>query len=140
MTTKTMTQESTTAQDVKKIKQLIEEIYPANVRTGDPVKYASIFSEEALWMPPGAPDRQGQKGVSEGISVNFQQVEVDPNLITDEIEIVGSDMAYALGKVTAELRPKDGLDPMTVKMRAMWLLRREDSEWKIFRQIWNNKP
>lgn len=140
MTTNTTNQESSTAQDTQQIRQLLEETYPASVRSGDSAKYAGLYTEDALWMPPGAPDRQGRKGVVEGSTENFQKFDMDPTLKTDEIALVNSDMAYVLGKVEATISPKDGSDPMTVKMRVMWLLRREAGEWKIFRQLWNNKP
>ena len=140
MTTKTIKQEPSTAQTTQQIRQLLEETYPAHVRSGDAAKYASMYSEEALWMPPGVTDRQGAEGVREGTADNFQKFDMDPILKIDEIEVVNSDVAYALGKVEATISPKDGSDPMTVNMRVMWLLRREAGEWKIFRQIWNNKP
>lgn len=140
MKTNTINHQAETTQDTQQIRQLLEETYPANVRSGDAAKYASMYSEEALWIPPGAPDQKGPKGVTEGVSGNFQKVEMDPTLKIDEIEVINSDTAYALGKVEATISPKDGSDPMNVNMRAMWLLRREAGEWKIFRQIWNNKP
>lgn len=40
-------------QDLDEIRRLFEEIYPSNIRNRDVQGYADMYTENAVWIPPG---------------------------------------------------------------------------------------
>lgn len=125
--------------DKDKIREVFEEVYAANVRSGDLQGYASMYTEDALWMPPNVPDQRGITEIVEGFADQIAKQDIDPIFTTEEIEVMG-DFGYVVGMSQATIRPKDGSASKEVKFRAVWLMRKEQGIWKIARQIWNSKP
>jgi len=124
---------------VATIKQLLSEGYGGLVMAHDAAGYAAQYAEDVLWAPPNAPDQTSVAGIESAIQGLFDKFsfQVDPQ--PEEIEVMG-DFAYAIGSVDGVLTPRAGGDPVLVKFRVFWLVRREAGAWKIHRQIWNNKP
>jgi len=127
-------------QNQQSIKELIEETYPGNVKANDGAGYASMYIQDALWMPPDAPDFRGPRDIEGEISNRLQQFSITPTITAEEIEIVTPDFAYVVGLAKVVLEPRDGSESMSLTFRPLWLLRKEDGTWKIARQIWNVKP
>lgn len=127
-------------QEQQSIKKLIEETYPGNVKANDGAGYASMYMQDALWMPPDAPDFRGTQEIEEEITNRLQQFSITPTITAEEIEIVTPDFAYAIGLAKAMLEPRNGSESMSLTFRPVWLLRKQDGAWKIARQIWNMKP
>jgi len=66
--------------DKEKIREVFEEVYAANVRSGDLQGYASMYSEDALWMPPDAPDRRGVEDILEAFEMQVaKDVPIQPS-------------------------------------------------------------
>ena len=130
---------SDSGNDVASIRQLLSQGYGGLVMAHDAAGYSELYSTDVLWAPPNAPDQTSKEGIKNGIQGLFAKFsfKVDPQ--PEEIEVMG-DFAYAIGPVDGVLTPRAGGDPMPIKFRVFWLLRREAGEWKISRQIWNNKP
>lgn len=125
--------------DQDQIRSVFEEVYPANVRTGDLSAYASMYTEDALWMAPNVPDRCGIPDIVEGFAASIANQDIDPTFTAEEIEVMG-DFGYVVGISVATVTPHDGSPSKQVKFRALWLMKKEQEIWKIDRQIWNNKP
>jgi uncharacterized protein (TIGR02246 family) len=125
--------------DSATIGRLLSKTYGDLVMAHDATGYADLYSDNVLWSPPNAPNQTGKEGIRNGIQGLFDKFsfKVDPQ--PNEIEVEG-DFAYAIGTVDGVLTPRTGGDPVTIKFSIFWLLRREAGEWKISRQIWNNKP
>lgn len=126
-------------EDCESIRNLFEEVYPNNVRTKNFDDYGKMYSQDALWMPPNAADRRGIPDILEGFAATVANQDIDPKFTAEEIEVIG-DFGYVVGISIATILPHDGSPSREVKYRALWLMKREDGEWKIDRQIWNNKP
>jgi len=128
-----------TVDHVTTIKVLLSKTYGGLVMAHDAAGYAELYAEDVLWAPPNAPDRTSQEGIRNGIQGLFDKFsfQVDPQ--PEEVEVLG-DFAYAIGSVDGALTPRAGGDPVPIKFRVFWLLRQEGGDWKICRQIWNNKP
>jgi uncharacterized protein (TIGR02246 family) len=124
---------------VATIKRLLSETYGSLVMAHDAASYAGLYAKDVLWAPPNGPDRMSAEGIQNGIQGLFDKFsfQVDPR--PEEIEVLG-DFAYAIGSVDGVLTPRAGGDVVPIKFRVFWLLRNEAGEWKICRQIWNNKP
>ncbi len=125
--------------DKEEIRKLFEEVYPSNVRSGDLCAYASVYTEDALWSPPGVPDRCGLTDIAEGFAAQIADQNIDPTFTAEEVEVIG-DFGYVVGMSHAKVRPKDGSESKEVNFRAVWLMRKQQGTWRIARQIWNSKP
>ncbi len=102
------------------------------------MSYSQMYTEDAQWMPPDAPERRGIHDIVEGFAEQCAHQSTDPTLIAEEIEVMG-DFSYVIGTSEATIHPKDGSPAHVVKYRALWLMRKERNSWKISRQIWNKK-
>ncbi|WP_055077782.1 nuclear transport factor 2 family protein [Pseudanabaena sp. 'Roaring Creek'] len=125
--------------DQEKIRAVFEEIYPINVRSRDLESYGEMYTDDALWIPPNAPDRCGKGDIIEGFANTIANQDIDPIFTAEEIEVIG-DFGYVLGTSIATIYPHDGSPNKVVRYRALWLMAKEGDEWKINRQIWNVKP
>ena len=121
------------------ITAVVVDTYGENVNNHDAASYATMFTEDVLWSPPNGPDQTDAEGIQAAVQGLFDRFEFDVQPQADEVEVLG-DMAYVVGAVNGVLTPRSGEDPVTIHFRVLWLLRNEDGEWKIARQIWNNKP
>lgn len=125
--------------DVIAIQQLVATTYRTLVMAHDASGYANLYSDDVLWSPPNGPDQTSRQGIESGMQQMFDKFAFDVNLQAEEVEVHG-ESAYALGIVDGVLTPRNGEAPLRIRFRAFWLLRKEAGEWKIRRQIWNNKP
>lgn len=125
--------------DYEKIKAVFEEVYPKNVREKDLESYGEMYTEDALWMPPNAPNRKGKTAIIEGFAATVANQDIDPTFTAEEIQVMG-DFGYVIGTSVATVFPHDNQPKKTVTFGALWLMEKQKDEWKISRQIWNNKP
>jgi uncharacterized protein (TIGR02246 family) len=130
---------NSSSEDTATIKKLLSETYGDLVMAHNAAGYANLYSDDVLWSPPNGPDQTSKEGIKNGIQGLFDKFmfKVDPR--PEEVQ-VQDDFAYAIGTVDGVLTPRDGGAPNAIKFRIVWLLRKEATGWKIFRQIWNNKP
>ncbi len=127
------------SKDRDEIRKVFEEVYAENVRTKNLQGYGEMYTENALWMAPNVADRCGREDIIEGFAATIANQDIDPIFTADEIEVMG-DFGYVIGISVATIYPNDGSPPKQVKFRALWLMKKEFGNWKIHRQIWNNKP
>jgi uncharacterized protein (TIGR02246 family) len=125
--------------DKDQIRQVFEEAYPQYMRTKDMAGYVSMYTEDAVWMPPNSPDRYGIPEIMEGFANTIKDKDIDPVFSAEEIEVMG-DFGYIMGYSLATIQTKDSSTSNAVKYRALWLMKKEHGSWKVYRQIWNTKP
>ncbi len=125
--------------DRDEIRAVFEEIYPQNIKSKNRQGYGEMYTESALWMPPGQPDRLGIDDILEGFTLLVSQADIDPIFTADEIEVMG-DFGYIIGIALATIHPKDGSPSYQIKYRALWLMKKDEGCWKIDRQIWKVSP
>ncbi|MCB8762121.1 nuclear transport factor 2 family protein [Planktothrix agardhii] len=125
--------------DKEKIREVFEEVYPSNIRSCDLQGYADMYTEDALWMMPNVPDRHGVPEIVEGFAESVAKQDIDSNLTAEEIEVIG-DFGYVLGISLSTIYPQDGSPSKQLKCREVWLMKKEQEEWKISRQIQTLKP
>ncbi len=118
-------------------RSLIEATYPRVANSGDADAYAALYTQDAIWSPPDAPDRHGQSEIRFGYIA--KNADINAMMHVDDVRIA-STLAYvsALARVQVKHRAKGGNS--TYFYRGLWLLRKEHGQWKIQRQIWTNKP
>jgi ketosteroid isomerase-like protein len=98
-----------------------------------------MYTEDALWMPPNESDRCGQEDIIQGFANQVANQDIEPVFIADEIVVTG-DYGHVIGFSNATIYPNNGSTPKKAKFRALWLMKKVQGNWKIHRQIWNNKP
>lgn len=134
-----LAQGQTATRDKAQIRRLFEQVYADKVRAGDKDSYATMFTQDALWMPPGHADQRGKNAIAAAFGEQANAISIEPNLKAEEIEVMGN-FAYVVGTSVAGITPKDGSQPSQVKLRIVWLLQKDRGTWKIAREIWNAKP
>lgn len=125
--------------DRDEIRRVFEEVYADNVRAKNLIGYGEMYTEDALWMAPNVPDRCGREDIIAGFAESVANQDIDPIFTADEIEVMG-DSGYVIGISLATIYPNDGSPSKQAKFRALWLMKKVYGDWKIHRQIWNNKP
>lgn len=128
-----------TAEDAAAITAIVTERYPEYANSHDAAGYASMYSEDVLWIPPSAPERIGREDIQAAMEAQFDKFEFDVQPFADEVEVMG-DFAYIVGGAEGVMTPRDGSDPVPVHFRVFWLFQRGDNGWEITRQIWNKAP
>jgi uncharacterized protein (TIGR02246 family) len=125
--------------DEDRLRTIFEEEMPACVRANDIPGYVSHFADEAVWCPSNAVDRYGPIQIAEGLTAALANLTIDPLFTADEVTVMG-DFGYVFGRSKETLHPKDGSPTSVVDSRELWLFRKRDGAWKIYRMIWNFKP
>ncbi len=121
------------------IKTVFEIKYSEAVRNRDKCAYLELYTDDAIWIPPNDIDRVGKDQIAIGFANMILTKNIDATFVSQEIE--GTDvLAYVLGTSDAVITPLDQSPATKSKFRALWIMKKEQDNWKIYRQIWNNKP
>jgi uncharacterized protein (TIGR02246 family) len=114
--------------------------YEAAVRGGDIDAYAALFSDDAIQMPPAAPDRFGPAEIHFGMKPALSQNKMDVTLVPHETFLLGERDASVRVVITGTRTPLDGGNPAPINFTCLFLLREHaDRVWKIQQQIWTVK-
>ena len=127
------------AEDVAAITAIITEQYPEYANSHDAAGYASMYSEDARWIPPSGPERVGRDGIEAAMQASFDKFEFDVHPFAEEVAVMG-DFAYIIGGAEGVMTPRDGSAVVPVNFRVFWLFQNGDNGWEIIRQIWNKAP
>ncbi len=124
------------ADDETAIRALIQKTQDAN-NAGDVEAWVSLFAEDAVYMPPGAPAVTTRKGLVEIAKAGFRNrasITIEPL----EIRVFG-DWAFARSRVTGSVRlhDRDEVVPVDVKQLVIYS-RGADGAWRIARLINNS--
>lgn len=108
------------------------------VETGDLDRLASLYAEDAVLMPPGAPAVHGRQAIREFLAT-FPAVE-SATLTQEDVEGRG-DLAYVVGsyELTMLAVPGDTASRVTDRGKFVEIReRREDGSWPMVVDIWNS--
>jgi uncharacterized protein (TIGR02246 family) len=102
-------------------------------RKGDLERLASLYTPDAIALPPDGPFVRGRDDIKKMWSALAQQLALkDVRLETLELDVAG-DTAYEVGEATLTL----GTGSATVKFVVVW--KKVDGAWRLHRDIWNSK-
>jgi uncharacterized protein (TIGR02246 family) len=125
---------SADAEAIRRINQQYIELHPE----GEVDRLMTLYTDDALLMPPGSPPLEGLEEIRAHWSDFFDDWEVlEATSIIDEV-ILSEDWAYARGHYSETLRAKDS-DARVVdsgSFSGIWR-RQRDGSWKIARDMWN---
>jgi uncharacterized protein (TIGR02246 family) len=123
------------AEDVAAIRELIDATRNAN-NAGDVDAWVSLFAEDAVYMPPGAPATTTRAALVEVARAGFVHaaaIELRPA----EIRVRG-DWAFARNHVVGQVTLDGSGEVITIDVKQIVIYRREHGEWRIARMIGNS--
>ena len=117
--------------DVALVYELWNE-YAAAANTGDMKRWISLWIDDAVQMPPGAPRRVGKEQIRRGMQPLFDHFDTSRMSIhTEEVRILGN-QAYSHGTYTFEITPKEGGETKSYSGKFLDILvKQADGTWKI---------
>jgi uncharacterized protein (TIGR02246 family) len=106
------------------------------VRKGDADRLASLYTPDAIALPPGAPMAKGRDAIKALWSGAIRDMALrDVQLQTLDLE-VGGDAACEVGEAILTLEPpSSGPTRVTVKYVVAW--KKAAGRWLLHRDVWN---
>jgi uncharacterized protein (TIGR02246 family) len=106
-------------------------------RKGDLDGMASLYTPDAIAIPPDAPMSKGRENIRKLLGSVISEMGLKSlKLETLELEVSG-DMAFEVGEATLGLEPKGGkAATAVVKYVVVW--KKVGGEWRLHRDIWNS--
>lgn len=102
-------------------------------RKGDLDRLASLYTADAVALPPDGPVVKGRDGIKQMWGSIAQQIGLkDVRLTTLDFEQAG-DTGYEVGEATLTVSSGTAV----VKFVVVW--KRVDGQWRLHRDIWNTK-
>ena len=127
-----------TEADIEAVKNLTEE-YDAAINSGDLDSWVSLYTDDAVRMPPNSPALVGKDAIRSVMQSSFEKFTFDIKETAEEV-IVAGDWAFARGTYTYTITPKAGSEPIGDDS-GKWMAFHKcqpDGSWKIYRNIWNS--
>ncbi|MHC4117074.1 MAG: SgcJ/EcaC family oxidoreductase [Planctomycetota bacterium] len=126
--------------DIAAIKELYNQATLA-CSTGDAELYVSMFTEDAVVMPPGYPATMGKEELRPMIEGLFGLFDLELPYTVEEVEVIGN-RAFVRSSWQYSMTPKEGGDTTTSPGKQLDNLKRQsDGSWKIYIQCYNyNEP
>lgn len=123
--------------DEAAIRELIRQTAATN-NAADTLGWVELFEDTAVYMAPGMPEVTGRDGLVDIAAAGFGQYAAAVEIAPVEIEILG-DWAFARSRVSGNVTPRAGGDPIDVDVKQLVLYHRQpDGTWRIARLIINS--
>jgi len=102
---------------------------------------ASLFTNDAVLMPPNQAAVTGNQAIESWFQTTFDQFTTEFTVASEELEVVG-DWAFDWGAYMTALTPKAGGEATEDRGKYIVILRKQvDGSWRIVKNIWNsNNP
>ena len=108
--------------------------FEAAARNGDLARLASLYTVDAIALPPDGRDVRGRDNIRQMWGTIAQQIGLkDVKLNTLDLEVAG-DTAYEVGEGVLTLA---GGGSAVVNFVVVW--KKVDGTWRLHRDIWNPK-
>lgn len=123
--------------DIDAIKRLEAQVYAA-WEAGDESDFLEFFTDDVVWLPPGAPDIVGKEACREMVQGLLSDTTFDQITSTNEKIMVAGEWAFHQYHASMIATSKADGAASQMRLRAFRLFRKqEDGSWKIMRYIWN---
>jgi ketosteroid isomerase-like protein len=115
----------------------VRDAWTAAVKAKDVERLMSLLTYDIVMMHPNRPAVTGLAANRAELLAAFEKFHVDQTVVSDEIVVVG-EWAFDRSRATTTLTPIAGGTAVTVRSKAITILRRQpDGSWKIARVIGN---
>lgn len=129
------TQEKMESKEKNEIKKLLF-TYRDALNASDVNKVLPLYTEDGIFMPSGAPTSVGTEQVRGAYEFVFSNIELSIEFYIDEISINGD---YAFARTTSKGSTLIHATGATVpeENRELFVLQKEEGQWKIDRYMFN---
>ena len=113
------------------------------LESGDVEAYLSVYTEDAVWMPPAsAMEIVGKEAARQRIKQSFDAATLEPVIQSREQTVMSPDWIADRGQYSILVTPKGGGDSRQEVGSFLTIWRRDAAgKWKIYFDIWNtNSP
>ncbi len=100
---------------------------------GDAAALATLYTDDAWLLPPGADMLRGRAAIQEFWNSRFQRIAA-VQLTTTDLSAIGEDGAREIGAALITLKGQE--QPLTGKYIVVWKL--TGGEWKLEADMWNS--
>lgn len=119
--------------DITAINEVFNQ-YVVAVNTGDFDLWISLWTDDAVQMPPDTPARVGKEQIREAMKPGFDQMNLDMTINSiDDVKVYG-DLGIVRCTYTLKMTPKAGGETINAvpdaKDLSLWE-RRSDGSWKL---------
>jgi uncharacterized protein (TIGR02246 family) len=115
--------------DIGSINKVIEELRAA-YNAKDPAKAATLFTGDAVVMPPNAPTMRGNESVRQYYVNRFASGATDLELTPQDVSGAGM-IAYASGEYRLRIVPPGGDPERPDRGKFLWIFRNLGGRWLI---------
>ena len=124
--------------DITAIKEVLNQ-YAVAVNTGDFDLWISLWADDGVQMPPGAPAKIGKEQIGKAAKPAFDKMNRDITIHIKEAKVYG-DLGLTRCTYTLKMTPKAGGETITLpEGKALTLYERQsDGSWKIKYDIFNS--
>ena len=101
-------------------------------------KLLSLYTEDAVRMPPNEAADVGKEAISAYVQRSFGEFTSQGGSVVDDVRVSG-DLAYVRGTGDYTNTPKTGGEP--IQDLGKWVIvyqRQPDDSWKVICEIWNS--
>ncbi len=107
------------------------------INTSDVSKTLAFFTQDGTLMPNGAPAAKGQEQLKGAYESLFKAFELNVEYTTDEV-IINGDYAFARTHSKGSTLIHANGKTIPVDNKELFVLHKENAQWKIFHYIFNN--
>lgn len=109
----------------------------AAIEAGDITGYLAAYLDDAVWMPPHAPEIVGKENAAVRLKQVLDQVSVDQVIQDEEHVMMSTDHVAERGKYAFSVTPKAGGAPRQETGNFMVIWKKDaDGKWKIGWEMW----
>jgi uncharacterized protein (TIGR02246 family) len=120
------------SEDLQSI-QTLDDRLAAAFNSGDGVRIAQMYTQDAILMPPGAKMIKGRDGVEQYWSTAARTVS-DSKLTAVDVKTIDETEAQEIGSFTARY---EGAHPREIAGKFVILWRKAGDNWQVATDIWN---
>lgn len=112
------------------------------LRTGDIEAYLNLYTDDAVWMPPGSTEIVGKEAARKRIAQAFDAATLEPVFEPQEQTVMSPEWIADRGHYSVMVTPKAGGESRQEAGFYLTIWRRDaNGPWKIYFDIWNtNRP
>ncbi len=130
------------AVDVEADKEAIKKItddFNAALNAGDIDKLVSLFTDDAVRIPPNEPALIGKEAIRGLFQQQLDQFTVQNEGVIVDLKVSG-DLAFFRGSWTSINTPKDGGEPLNYNGSYVSVIQKQpDGSWKTICNSWSNE-
>jgi uncharacterized protein (TIGR02246 family) len=125
---------------VERVRKAIKEAdikFGEKIRNGDAAGVASLYTEDAVLLPPNSEKFYGRKGIEKFWAGAISQLGLRDAILSPE-EVFGSgDVFIEIGSYTLKIQPA-GQKLIEDKGKYVVIWKQTTDGWKLHRDIWNS--